>query len=240
MLRIAASQLPTDLGISLRPERHEILGHLDGSVGGRQEVEGQRHLTAEHRRRLDESKEFLEPNGKHRTVLGRVIDRDATARGNLPVGRRDPIEFSPLAPVEQAGEHIASRHRLEVLATTGAVESGRQPRVGRGEQVVVPNGRPGLRVVGVDECQPLSKPAIRVVPSQQPEPFASEGPRPELPPPPPHRARSRGDAAGSRNRGDVVARTRHRGPCGPSRPRLAQRCGRRGRLQGRRVATEPP
>ena len=135
-------------------------------------MEGQRHPTAEHRRRLDESEEFLEPNGKHRTVLGRVIDREATARRNLPVGRRDPIEFSPLAPVEQAGEHIARRHRLEVLATTGAVESGRQPRVGRGEQVVVPNGRPGLRVVGVDECQPLSKPAIRVVPSQQPEPFA--------------------------------------------------------------------
>ena len=33
MLRIAASQLPTDLH-ALRPERHEILGHLDGSVSG--------------------------------------------------------------------------------------------------------------------------------------------------------------------------------------------------------------
>ena len=180
-----------------------------GRVGERQGGGGQRHLTAEHRRRLDKVKEFLSRTAAPDRPLT-VIDQDATPRGTSQwVG--DPIEFSPVEQ-EERPEARASRHgsgfcddwcgRVGAAATSRPWRAGRRPQrparsPGR-ERGRMPTAlETGGRVV------PSRQRALRVKAATRAAATAASS------------GESRGDAAGS-DRGAVVARARHRGPCGPS------------------------
>ena len=79
--RVPAHELLAQFGIRPLPEAGEVLGDLNGSVIGSEQVQGERNPAGEDLRALLEADEVLEPRLDPRLVPETILDPGATRPG---------------------------------------------------------------------------------------------------------------------------------------------------------------
>ena len=86
MLRIAATQLPTNLEVRALPEAAKVARQLNRLEAGRQQFHQDRQASVIDTRCLLHAETLLQPHTQHRSLSpDTVIQADAAARGNLNV-----------------------------------------------------------------------------------------------------------------------------------------------------------
>src|SRR5688500_11412424 len=99
MFGIPGSHFLPHIVIRRSPEAGEVAGHLNRSLGRREEIEGESDASVQHGRRFLRSKHFLKADGYGRCAWIRVVNWQPGSGRCFEVCRCESIEGGALLPV---------------------------------------------------------------------------------------------------------------------------------------------
>src|SRR5581483_926891 len=98
VLRVSALEVRLELRIRVAPETCEIVGHLQGTIAGRKNLDAHRHPPPGEPKSLSHSVKVLDACGNRRRRIGGVNDFNRAAARELDTLRRIFLHPSLLLP----------------------------------------------------------------------------------------------------------------------------------------------
>ena len=151
------------------PEPRQVAGDLDRPVGGRQQMQRQRHAPAGERGVVGEAEQFLHPQRDARAALGFVVDRRRGAGRRDEMGRRLGLQPARQVVGQQRVQRLAEFVAGKLVEPRLAEQERRQP-VGRGGERRVGEVGPRLAFGAAQKTDPPAPLRQRLRPRQARQP----------------------------------------------------------------------